>query len=325
MRAVLCTEYGTQDKLSIAEVQDVAAGPGQVTIDVKAASLNFPDLLVIQGLYQHRPTLPFVPGAEAAGVVREVGEGVTSVTPGQRVMAVGVEGAFAERWVVDASSVVPMPHDMPFEIAAALTLAYGTSYHALKQRAVLRAGETLLVLGAAGGVGSAAVEIGKAMGAVVIAAASTEDKLAFCRELGADETINYSTESLKDRTKELTSGRGADVIYDPVGGDMSEQAFRAIAWKGRHLVIGFTTGDIPKIPWNLPLLKGASIVGVYWGSFTKHEPDENIVNGGELFELLASGSLKPRVSDVFSLDEYRQAFDLMASRGARGKVVLKVS
>jgi len=325
MRAVLCTEYGTQDKLSIAEVQDVAAGPGQVTIDVKAASLNFPDLLVIQGLYQHRPTPPFVPGAEAAGVVSEVGEGVTSVAPGQRVMAVGVEGAFAERWVVDASSVVPMPDDMPFETAAALTLAYGTSYHALKQRAALKAGETLLVLGAAGGVGSAAVEIGKTMGAVVIAAASTEDKLAFCRELGADETINYSTQSLKDRTKELTSGRGADVIYDPVGGDLSEQAFRAIAWKGRHLVVGFTTGDIPKIPWNLPLLKGASIVGVYWGSFTKHEPAENIANGAELFELLASGSLKPRVSDVFALDEYRQAFDVMASRGARGKVVLKVS
>ena len=201
MRAVLCTEYGTQDKLSIAEVQDVAAGPGQVVIDVKAASLNFPDLLVIQGLYQHRPEPPFVPGAEAAGVVSEVGEGVTSVVPGQRVMAVGVEGAFAERWVVDASAVVPMPDAMAFETAAALMLAYGTSYHALKQRAALKSGETLLVLGAAGGVGSSAVEIGKAIGAVVIAAASSDDKLAFCRDLGADETINYSNENLKDRLK----------------------------------------------------------------------------------------------------------------------------
>jgi len=325
MRAVLCTEYGTQDKLSIADVQDVVAEPGQVVIDVRAASLNFPDLLVIQGLYQHRPEPPFVPGAEAAGVVSEVGEGVTSVTLGQRVMAVGVQGAFAERWVVDASSVVPMPDAMPFETAAALTLAYGTSYHALKQRAELKAGETLLILGAAGGVGSAAVEIGKAMGAVVIAAASTDDKLAFCRELGADETINYATENLKDRTKELTAGRGVDVIYDPVGGDLSEQAFRAIAWRGRHLVIGFTAGDIPKVPWNLPLLKGASIVGVYWGSFTKHDPGENVANGVELFELLASGTLNPRVTDVFRLDEYQPAFDLLASRTARGKVVLKVS
>jgi len=325
MRAVLCTEYGTQEKLSIADVRDVAAGPGQVVIDVKAASLNFPDLLVIQGLYQHRPEPPFVPGAEAAGVISDVGEGVTSVVPGQRVMAVGVEGAFAERWVVEVSSVIPMPDDMPFVTAAALTLAYGTSYHALKQRAELKAGETLLVLGAAGGVGSAAVEIGKTMGAFVIAAAATDDKLAFCRELGADETINYSTENLKDRTKELTSGRGVDVIYDPVGGDLSEQAFRAIAWRGRHLVIGFTAGDIPKIPWNLPLLKGASIVGVYWGSFTKHEPTENLENGVELFDLLATGALKPRVTDVFTLDEYQQAFDLLASRMARGKVVLNIS
>jgi len=250
---------------------------------------------------------------------------VTSFVPGQRVMAVGVEGAFAERWAVEASSVVPMPDGMAFETAAALTLAYGTSYHALKQRAALKPGETLLILGAAGGVGSAAVEIGKAMGAVVIAAASTDDKLAFCRELGADQTVNYARENLKDRIKELTGGRGVDVIYDPVGGDLSEQAFRAIAWRGRHLVIGFTAGDIPRIPWNLPLLKGASIVGVYWGSFTKHEPRENIANSAELFDLLETGTLKPRVSDVFPLDEYEQAFDLMASRRARGKVVLRIS
>lgn len=324
MRALLCTEYGTQDKLRVADVDENVPGPGEVTIDVKAASLNFPDLLVIQGLYQFRPEPPFVPGGEASGVVSEVGEGVTGVVPGQRVMAVGVKGAFAERWVVDELSVLPMPDAMSFETAAALTLTYGTSYHALKQRAKLKAGETLLVLGASGGVGSAAVEIAKTMGAVVIAAASNDEKLEFCRELGADETINYATENLKDRTKEITEGRGVDVVYDPVGGDLSEQAFRAIAWKGRHLVVGFTAGEIPSIPWNLPLLKGASIVGVFWGSFKERERPNHMANSAELFELIESGSLDPRVTAVFSLEEYQRAFDLMASRSVRGKVVLQM-
>lgn len=325
MRAVLCTEYGTQDKLRIADVDDGQPGPGEVTIDVKAASLNFPDLLVIQGLYQFRPEPPFVPGGEASGVVSEVGEGVTGVVPGQRVMAVGVKGAFAERWIVDELSVLPMPDAMSFETAAAMGLTYGTSYYALKQRAKLEAGETLLVLGAAGGVGSAAVEIGKTMGAVVIAAASSDEKLDFCRELGADETINYATENLKDRTKEITGGRGVDVVYDPVGGDLSEQAFRAIAWKGRHLVVGFTAGEIPRIPWNLPLLKGASIVGVFWGSFKERERPQHIANNTELFELIESGSLEPRVTHLFRLEQFQQAFDLMASRSVRGKVVIQVS
>jgi NADPH2:quinone reductase len=325
MRAVVCTEYGSQDKLSIAEVPDPVAGPGQVVIDVAAASLNFPDLLVIAGLYQFKPEPPFVPGAEGAGIVSAVGPDVTTVKPGQRVMAVGVQGAFAQKWAVDAASVIPVPDDMDFETAAALTLAFGTSYHALKQRAALQSGETLLVLGAAGGVGSAAVEIGKAMGAKVIVAASTDEKLEFCADIGADMTINYVTEDLKARVKELTGGRGADVIYDPVGGELTEQAFRAIAWKGRHLVIGFATGDIPKIPLNLPLLKGASIVGVFWGSFTKREAEENMRNGAELFAMLSDGTLKPRVTNVIMLEDFELAFDLMASRKATGKVVLKIT
>ncbi|MEN8238759.1 MAG: NADPH:quinone oxidoreductase family protein [Actinomycetota bacterium] len=325
MRAVLCSEYGTQDKLSIAEVDDPAAGPGEVVIDIAAASLNFPDLLVIAGLYQFKPDPPFVPGMEGSGTVSGVGQDVTHVNVGDRVMAVGVQGAFADRWVVDAGSVTPIPDDMDFETAAALTLAFGTSYHALKQRAGLQPGETLLILGAAGGVGSSAIEIGKAMGATVIAAASSDEKLEFCRELGADTTINYATEDLKARVREITDGRGADVIYDPVGGELTEQAFRSIAWKGRHLVVGFAAGDIPKIPLNLPLLKGASIVGVFWGSFTSLERDESLRNGAELFQMLSDGILEPRVTNVFPLEEYEAAFDLMASRKATGKVVLRIN
>jgi NADPH2:quinone reductase len=324
MRAVLCTEYGTQEKLSIGKVPAPVAGPGEVVIAMEAASLNFPDLLVIAGTYQFRPEPPFVPGAEGAGTISSVGPDVTAVKVGQRVMAVGVQGAFADYWLVEAGSVIPIPDGMDFETAASLTLAFGTSYHALKQRASLRSGETLLVLGAAGGVGSAAIEIGKAMGATVIAAASSDEKLDFCRSIGADMTINYTTENLKDRVKELTGGRGADVVYDPVGGDYSEQAFRAIAWRGRHLVVGFTTGDIPRIPLNLPLLKGASIIGVFWGSFTKREPEVNLANGAELFELLSKGTLKPRVTNVILLEDFETAFDLMASRRATGKVVLKI-
>ena len=325
MRAVLCTEYGTQDKLELSDVQDPVAGPGEVVIDMAAASLNFPDLLVIAGLYQFKPEPPFVPGAEGAGTIAEVGADVTHLKIGQRVMAVGVQGAFAEKWLIDAGSVIPIPDGMDFQTAASLTLAFGTSYHALKQRAALQPGETLLVLGAAGGVGSAAIEIGKAMGATVIAAASSDEKLDFCVDLGADMTINYATEDLKASVRELTAGRGADVIYDPVGGEFSEQAFRSIAWKGRHLVIGFAAGEIPKIPLNLPLLKGASIVGVFWGSFTKREPEENMANGAELFQMLSDGILKPRVMNTFALEDYELAFDLMASRKATGKVVLEIS
>ncbi len=325
MRAVLCTEYGNYDKLRLDEVDEPVPGAGQVVIDMAAASLNFPDLLVIAGLYQYKPEPPFVPGAEGAGTVSAVGPDVSSVHVGQRVMAVGVEGAFAERWLVDERSVIPIPDEVDFVTAASLTLAYGTSYHALTQRASLQAGETLLILGAAGGVGSAAVEIGTAMGATVIAAASSQEKLAFCRELGADMTIDYTTEDLKARVKELTGGRGVDVIFDPVGGDMSEQAFRAIAWNGRHLVIGFASGDIPSIPLNLPLLKGASIVGVFWGAFTERHPQDNLANGTALFSMLSNGTLMPRVTNTVMLEDFTTAFDLMASRKATGKVVLKIT
>jgi NADPH2:quinone reductase len=325
MRAVLCTEYGTHDKLSIGDVADPVAGPGEVVINMAAASLNFPDLLVIAGRYQFKPEPPFVPGAEGAGTISGVGSDVTHLKPGQRVMAVGVQGAFADKWVIDANAVIPIPDDMDFDTAASLTLAFGTSYHALKQRAELKPGETLLVLGAAGGVGSAAVEIGKAMGATVIAAASTGEKLEFCKDLGADMTINYATEDLRSRLKELTDGTGVDVIYDAVGGELSELAFRSIAWKGRHLVIGFASGDIPSIPLNLPLLKGAEIVGVFWGSFTTREHEENMRNGAELFQMLSDGTLKPRVTNVFPLEDYESAFDLMASRRATGKVVLRIN
>ena len=325
MRAVLCTEYGNYDKLRLDEVDEPVPGAGQVVIDMAAASLNFPDLLVIAGLYQYKPEPPFVPGAEGAGTVSAVGPDVSSVHVGQRVMAVGVEGAFAERWLVDERSVIPIPDEVDFVTAASLTLAYGTSYHALTQRASLQAGEPLLILGAAGGVGSAAVEIGTAMGATVIAAASSQEKLAFCRELGADMTIDYTTEDLKARVKELTGGRGVDVIFDPVGGDMSEQAFRAIAWNGRHLVIGFASGDIPSIPLNLPLLKGASIVGVFWGAFTERHPQDNLANGTALFSMLSNGTLMPRVTNTVMLEDFTTAFDLMASRKATGKVVLKIT
>lgn len=325
MRAVLCAELGPFANLELADVPDPVVGPGQVRIAMRAASLNFPDLLVVQGLYQIKAEPPFVPGAEGAGVVSEVGEGVQHVQVGDRVMAVGVTGAFAEQWVLDAHTVIPLPGSIDFDTGASLTLAYGTSYHALVQRARLQKGETLLVLGAAGGVGSAAVELGKAMGATVIAAASTDDKLDFCRSLGADMGVNYSTANLKDQVKELTDGRGVDVIFDPVGGEMSEQALRAIAWGGRHLVIGFATGDIPKIPLNIPLLKGASIVGVWWGSFTQHEPEVNRANGAALFDMLARGTLKPRVTNVFPLAQHLAAFEMLASRTATGKVVLRIS
>lgn len=324
MRAVQCVEYGSHDKLVVADFPDPAPGPGQVLVDVHAASLNFPDLLVIRGLYQYRPEPPFVPGAEAAGVVVELGEGVESPSIGERVTTVGVAGGFASLRVVDADSAIPLSADADFEVAAATTMTYGTSYHALVQRAEIKAGETLLVLGASGGVGSAAVEIGAALGATVIAAASTEEKLEFCRDIGADRTINYVTEDLRARVKEITDGHGADVVYDPVGGDVSESAFRAIAWNGRHLVVGFTAGDIPAIPLNLPLLKGASIIGVFWGSFSAREPQTAAANLAAISRMIAEGTLKPRITEVFDLDQVVDAYELLATRKAMGKIVLRL-
>jgi NADPH2:quinone reductase len=325
MRAVLCVEYGSYEDLTVSEVDDPVPGPGEILIEVHAASLNFPDLLVIQGMYQYKPEPPFVPGAESAGVVVALGEGVDRLSVGQKVASVGVAGGFAELRVVDAHSVILLPDDADLQLAAATMMTFGTSYHALVQRAHLVRGETLLVLGASGGVGSAAVEIGRALGATVIAAASTDEKLAFCKGIGAVHTINYTTEDLKARVKELTDGQGADVIYDPVGGDLTESAFRSIAWEGRHLVLGFTAGEIPKLPMNLPLLKGASVVGVFWGSFTAREPELAAANLSVISTMIADGKLRPRVTEVFPLDEIADAYALLATRKAMGKVVLQVS
>ena len=324
MRAVVCSELGPAGNLSLQEVPDPVAEPGEVVIDVQAAALNFPDTLVIEGKYQFQPELPFIPGGEAAGLVSAIGDGVADVEVGSPVISMGLAGAFAEKWGVPAASLMPKPEKLSFEEAAAFGLTYGTSYYALKQRANLQPGETLLVLGAAGGVGSSAVEIGKAMGARVIAAASTDEKLAFAADMGADEGINYTTEDLRERIKELTSGAGVDVVYDPVGGDLSQPALRSTAWNGRFLVIGFAAGTIPEIPLNLMLLKGVSVVGVFWGSWSGRDPAASMQNFGELFAMVEEGELHPRVTDVYPLEEYEAAFDALTGRRARGKVVLTI-
>jgi NADPH2:quinone reductase len=325
MRAVQCIEYGSHESLTVVDVDDPRPASGQVLIEVQAASLNFPDLLVIRGLYQFKPEPPFIPGAEAAGTIVALGESVEGLSVGQNVTTVGVADGFAELRVVDAASVIPLPAEADFEVAAATTMTYGTSYHALVQRAQMQEGETLLVLGASGGVGSAAVDIGKALGATVIAAASTDEKLSFCKDLGADHTLNYTTEDLRSRVKEITAGHGADVIYDPIGGDLAETAFRSIAWKGRHLVVGFSAGDIPKLPLNLPLLKGAGVMGVFLGAFTVREPELASANLAAISAMIADGQLRPRISEVFSLDQIVEAYDLLASRRAVGKIVITMN
>ncbi len=323
MRALVCRELGPADRLRIEDVAEPEPGPGEVVVDVAAAGLNFPDTLIIQGSYQFQPELPFTPGAEAAGTVSAVGEDVTGVAVGDRVVALGLFGAFAEKWKVPADGLIPIPEAMTEEQAAGFGLTYGTAYHALKDRAGLEAGEDLIVLGAAGGVGSAAVEIGKAMGARVIAAASTDEKLAFCRELGADDVINYGTEDLKTRMRELTGGKGADVVYDPVGGPYTEPALRSTAFGGRFLVIGFASGEIPAIPLNLPLLKVNSIVGVFWGSWSRRNPAASQRNFAELVQMVEEGRLSPRVTQVFDLDDFVEAFATLSGRRAIGKVLLR--
>lgn len=322
MKALVCVEHGPPEKLVVENLPSPEPGRGEVRIAMKAAGVNFPDVLIIQNLYQFKPPLPFSPGGEAAGVVDAVGEGVTRFKVGDKVIAMIGHGAFREQFLVDEGRVIPIVGDMPFDVAAGFTMTYGTSHHALKQRARLQPGETLLVLGAAGGVGLAAVELGKLMGARVIAAASSDDKLALCREYGADELINYSTEDLKERVKELTRGHGVDVIYDPVGDKYAEPAFRSIAWNGRYLVVGFAAGEIPKLPLNLPLIKGASIVGVFWGAFTAHEPKLHQENMQELIGWFAQGKLKPHVSAHIPLDRGAEAIRLLMDRKAKGKVIL---
>ena len=291
-------------------------------MSVQAAGLNFPDLLCVRGDYQFKPPLPFVPGSEGAGLVTAVGDGVSGVSVDDRVCFNGLSGAFAEEIAIPATAVTQIPDSMLFEQAAGLTIVYGTSYYALKQRAGLQRGDTLLVLGAAGGVGLSAVELGAAMGARVIAAASSEQKLAIAAEHGAELGIDYSKEDLKNRIKELTDGAGANVIYDPVGGELAEAAFRGIAWEGRHLVIGFASGPIPKLPLNLPLLKGAAAVGVFWGSWTKREPEAHKQNMAELFELFTKKAIQPHVSSTYPLSQFLDAFGEVSGRRAIGKVIL---
>lgn len=322
MKAVLCTEFGPPEKLVIRDVPDPVVGAGQVRIDVRACGVNFPDLLIIQNLYQFKPPLPFSPGGEVAGVVSEVGEGVTSLKVGDRVLASPGFGGFASQVVCGAASAIPVPEAMDFVTASALLMTYGTSHYALKDRADLEAGETLLVLGAAGGVGLAAVEIGKVLGATVIAAASSDEKLAVCREHGAAMTINYESEDLKARVKELTGGKGVDVIYDPVGGRYAEPALRSIGWEGRYLVIGFAAGDIPKIPLNLTLLKGCDIRGVFWGSFVMRNPKRHLGHVDELMQWYRDGKIKPRISATYPFEQVAQALNDIAARKVTGKVVL---
>lgn len=325
MIAVLCVEHGPPEALVVRDIPTPEPGRGQVRIKVHAAGVNFPDTLIIQNLYQFKPALPFSPGGEAAGVVDALGEGVSDLAIGDRVVAMTGNGCYAEAVVANRAQIVPIPGDMPFDVASGFTMTYGTSHHALKQRARLQPGETLLVLGAAGGVGLAAVELGKLMGARVIAAASSEEKLEVCRNYGADETINYTTANLKDEIKRITGGKGVDVIYDPVGDRFAEPAFRGMAWNGRYLVVGFAGGEIPTLPLNLPLIKGASIVGVFWGAFTQAEPEMHRANMNELIAWYAQGQLKPHISRHFSLDEGPQAIRWMMDRKATGKVVLDVA
>ena len=323
MKAVVCKEHGLPDKLAlVTDWPEPTLGEHDVLIDVQAAGLNFPDVLMIQGKYQMQPEMPFIPGGECAGVVAAVGAKVTRFKVGDKVLSAGGSGAFCQKIAVHELGAFPMPEGLSFEQAAGVSITYFTSYYALKQRANLQPGETLLVLGAAGGVGTSAIELGKHMGAKVIAAASTDEKLALCKKLGADEVINYSTTSLKDAIKELTGGKGVDVVYDPVGGDYAEPAIRGMAWNGRYLVIGFASGPIPKIALNLTLLKGCSLVGVFWGRFSMEEPQVNLQNIEALWALFASGKISPVVTDVFPLEQYAAAFNCMMERRARGKVII---
>ena len=324
MKALLCKAFGPASTLVLEDIPAPDIKKNEILLDVHAAGVNFPDTLIIEGKYQFKPPFPFSPGGEAAGVISTVGEKVTHLKPGDRVMALTGWGSFAEQVAVPNYNVLPIPESMDFTIAAAFSMTYGTSMHALKQRANLQPGETLLVLGASGGVGLAAVEIGKALGARVIAAASSAEKLEVAKNAGADELINYTDTSLKDEIKRLTNGNGADVIYDPVGGDLFDQAIRAIAWNGRLLVVGFASGRIPELPVNLALLKGASVVGVFWGSFAQRQPQDNAANFKQLFAWFEEGKLKPLVSQVYPLERAGEAIDALGGRRAVGKVVVSI-
>jgi NADPH2:quinone reductase len=322
VKALLCKAFGPIENLRVEDIEAPTAGPGQVLVSIRAAALNFPDALIVQGLYQVKPALPFSPGAEFAGVVKTVGEGVSHLKVGDRVMALVPHGALAEECAVDARGVIPLPDDMDFVTGSALLLTYCTSLHALKDVARLAAGETLLVLGASGGVGIAAIEIGKLMGARVIAAASSEEKLALCREHGADETIDYARDDLRERVDALTEKRGVDVVYDAVGGAYSEAALRATGWGGRLLVVGFATGDIPRLPLNLALLKERQILGVYWGDWAKRNPKLQQAHLLQLLEWFRDGKIAPPVTEQLPLSGAVDALQRMARREVRGKLVV---
>ncbi|WP_428407821.1 NADPH:quinone oxidoreductase family protein [Hyphococcus sp.] len=328
MKAMMSHEAGGRDALKLTEAPTPEPGKGQVRIAVKAAGVNFPDTLIIRDLYQFKPPRPFAPGGEVAGIIEAVGEGVDGFSPGDRVLGAGVNGGYATHFIANAASVHKIPDAMPFDEAAAFLMTYGTSHYALKDRAKLQPGEALFILGAAGGVGAAAIELGKAMGAKVVAGVSSEDKAAFCKELGADEALVYPREldrdlqkALSGEIKKLCGGDGADVVYDAVGGDYAEPAVRALAWEGRFLVVGFPAG-IPKIPLNLTLLKSCQIVGVFWGAFTMRNPAKNAEYIAELFELYESGKVRPRITAHFPLQDAAKALAMIESRKATGKIVL---
>ncbi|MGB5402983.1 MAG: NADPH:quinone oxidoreductase family protein [Robiginitalea sp.] len=324
MKAIRCNTYGPPSSLVLESVADLEPKENEVLVQVKACGINFPDTLIIQGLYQIRPELPFTPGSDVAGVVLAIGAGVRHVSVGDAVIGFVAYGGLAEQVILPAKACFPKPAPMDFPVAASFMMAYGTAYHALKDRGELQAGETLLVLGASGGVGLAAVELGKRMGATVIAAASTDEKLELCREYGADHLLNYNETDLKSALKALTAGKGVDVVLDPVGGVYAEPAFRAMAWEGRYLIVGFAAGTIPSIPLNLPLLKGASLVGVFWGQFAMTHPKENAQNTRELMTWYAEGKLSPHIDKIFALEEAPKAIEALLHRKVKGKVVVQM-
>jgi len=323
VKACLCKSFGPPSSLVIEDLPEPEAGPEEVIVRVEACALNFFDTLIIQGRYQYKPEMPFSPSAEFSGIVEAVGSAVTAVKPGDRVMGYIRWGAAREKVVAREEDLVKLPDAVPFDIAAGLTVTYGTTLHAFRDRAGLKPGETVAVLGASGGVGQAAVEIAAVMGAKVIACASSEEKLAFARSLGADLTVDYSSDPLKETLKELTGGKGVDVVYDPVGGDLSEQALRATAWEGRFLVIGFAAGDIPKIPLNIVMLKGCDVRGVFWGEALDRDPDGQRKNMSQLLDWVEEGKLKPHIHAVYPLEDIATALDELAARRVRGKVILK--
>jgi NADPH2:quinone reductase len=322
MHAWLCENPIGVEALTWKELPTPEPKAGEVRVAIRAASLNFPDILIVQNKYQLKPPLPFVPGSEFAGVVEAVGSGVTHLKPGDAVAAFGSTGGFATHACVPAALVMPLPAGFAFDDASAFVLTYATTHHALLDRAALKPGETLLVLGAAGGVGTAAIQVGKVVGARVIAAASSDEKLELCRRIGADATINYASGNLREELKAATGGKGPDVVYDPVGGDLAEPVFRSIAWRGRYLVIGFAQGNIPALPLNLALLKGASIVGVFWGDFARREPQANAKALAELARWYAEGKIKPVIDRTMPMAELKAAYAHMGSRGVKGKLVM---